>query len=282
MSALIQQSDEWFALRRNHIGASDAPIIMGVSPWKTSYQLWEEKLGFRKNNTTAAMQRGLDMEDEARREFEKVTGLIVFPEVVFHPEKEWMMASLDGIDIEHRNIVEIKCPGKQDHESAMDGVIPSKYYPQLQHQLAVTGLDKGFYFSYDGNSSVVLTIVKDSKYMSTMISREQEFWRCLTELEAPDLTDKDYVDRQDDIWNQTASKWLTVQHRLEKLKNEEDELRKMLICMSGKSNSKGAGIKLSRIVRRGSIDYKVIPELENVDLEKYRKEAIETWRIGKV
>jgi predicted phage-related endonuclease len=39
-----QQTPEWLEFRKNKIGASDAPIIMETSPWKTPYQLWLEKL----------------------------------------------------------------------------------------------------------------------------------------------------------------------------------------------------------------------------------------------
>ena len=40
-----QKSEEWLDWRKKGIGSSDAPIIMGVSPWKTPFELWEEKTG---------------------------------------------------------------------------------------------------------------------------------------------------------------------------------------------------------------------------------------------
>src|SRR5271170_1345030 len=125
MSLMIQNTPEWLEMRRNKIGASDAPIIMQVSPWKTPYQLWEEKLGIAKQKQISyEMQRGTNLEEIARQEFEKMTGLIIFPQVVQHPNFEWMIASLDGIDLAHENIVEIKCPGINDHQYALDGKIP--------------------------------------------------------------------------------------------------------------------------------------------------------------
>lgn len=42
---LLQNTQEWEKFRLQKIGASDAPIIMGVSPWKTPFQLWLEKTG---------------------------------------------------------------------------------------------------------------------------------------------------------------------------------------------------------------------------------------------
>ena len=37
---LTQNTPEWLEFRRKKIGASDAPIILEVSTWKTPYQLW--------------------------------------------------------------------------------------------------------------------------------------------------------------------------------------------------------------------------------------------------
>jgi hypothetical protein len=41
----------------------------------------------------------------------------------------------------------------------------------------------------------------------------------------------------------------------------------------------GSGIKLCHSVRKGAIDYKKIPELKSVDLEKYRGKDLESFRI---
>jgi hypothetical protein len=226
------------------------------------------------------MQRGLQMEEEARQEFERITGIIVFPSVLFHQEHDWMMASLDGIDIEHKHIVEIKCPGPHDHSVAINGMIPDKYYPQLQHQMAVAGVNSAFYFSYDGCTSNVLEIKRNEVYQEELISKEKAFFRCMTTLETPELTEKDYTLRDDDIWKQTAKNWIDVHRQLRDLQRQEESLRESLICMCGKSNSMGNGIKMSRVVRKGNIDYTAIPELQDVDLERYRKRAIEMWRIS--
>ena len=41
-----QNTPEWLEFRKNKIGASDIPIIMGLSPYSTPLQLWKRKLGF--------------------------------------------------------------------------------------------------------------------------------------------------------------------------------------------------------------------------------------------
>ena len=275
-----QNTPEWLSFRKNKIGASDAPVIMEVSPWKTPYQLWEEKLGVRENVTTAAMQRGTDMEEEARQAFEKESGLVVFPHVRVSKEHDWMIASLDGMDAEEKHMVEIKCPGKEDHEKAMDGVIPEKYLPQLQHQLCVTGLDFGYYFSYSRSAARILVIERDDKYISKLIKKEQEFYSCMMEFVPPKLTDRDYAERNDPEWLELSNSYLLVQKQLKSLEEQEKQMKEQLITLAGRSNARGAGLKLSKIVRKGVVDYQMIPELKGVNLEKYRKAAIETWRVA--
>src|SRR5688572_26054998 len=103
---LEQNTPEWLEFRRTRLGASDACIIMGVSPWNTPYQLWEQKVGLKENDATNdAMRRGTQMEDEARQAFIKETGIFIKPKVKVSKNHEWIIASLDGIDAEEKNIV---------------------------------------------------------------------------------------------------------------------------------------------------------------------------------
>ncbi len=281
MHAYQQNTDEWLEMRKNHIGASDAAVIMEVSPWSTPYQLWEEKVGIRKPRVlNAAMARGNKLEEAAREAFIKRTGIVVFDEVVFHPHYRWMMASLDGIDIERKNIVEIKCPGADDHDMAIHGFVPPKYYPQLQHQMEVTGLDQCHYFSFDGERGVIVMVNRNQEYIDKMVKKEYEFYEFVMSLEPPKLTERDYEERHDDLWRSVSADWIAVQNELEGLKAREEELRETLVGLSGKSNSRGAGIKVSRSLRKGSVDYKSIPELQGIDLNQYRKPTTECWRIS--
>ena len=35
---------DWLLARKGHIGASDASAVLGLCPWRTNVQLWEEKM----------------------------------------------------------------------------------------------------------------------------------------------------------------------------------------------------------------------------------------------
>lgn len=283
-----QNTPEWLDMRKSHIGASDCPIIMGVSPWKTPFALWEEKLGLREcPPQNEAMKRGHELEPIARELYSKITGNKVEPKVVFHKEHKYLMASLDGINSDGNIIVEIKCPGKASHDTAKNGKIPEVYYPQLQHQLetskhlAKNGNNILHYFSYFNDDDWALVEVeRDDSYIEDMLVKEGEFYECVKNWEAPPLSEKDFVQRDDKEWSQHAILWKDARDNMKFWEEQEKNARKALINCSKGQSSIGAGIRLTKVNRRGAVDYGAIPELSGVDLDKYRKASIESWRIG--
>lgn len=277
---LKQNTPEWLEYRRNHLGASDAPVIMQVSPWKTPFQLWQEKLGLVKDQpANESMKRGTDLEFIARSEFEKKTLIYVQPVCMMHSQIDYMIASLDGYNENMNCVVEIKCPGREDHSKALDGVVPEKYIPQLQHQLAVTGLDMIYYFSYNGQHNALLRVERDQTYINTLLEKEAAFWEKIQEIESPELTDRDYLIRTDDTWLTTAMFWKESAKQLKRYKEAEEEMRKKLLILSGDKSCSGGGIRVTKSIRKGNVDYKEIPELQGLSLDKYRKPPSDVWRI---
>jgi putative phage-type endonuclease len=278
---MIQQNTpEWLEMRKSKLGASDAPVIMKVSPYKTPYQLWQEKLGLtEEREQNAAMQRGHNLEHLARTDLELKLGMPLIPSVKVHKERSWMMASLDALSFDETLAAEIKCPGKEDHAIAQAGEVPQKYFPQLQHQLEVCELEMIHYFSFDGEDGVIVQVYRDDKYIKQMLKEEEKFYECMQNFEAPALTDKDYQQIHSDEWIQLADEWKRVSSALHDMEQKEKELKQELITLCNGQSSIGAGIKVSHCVRRGAVDYASIPDLKRMDLEPYRKKSTEYWRI---
>lgn len=274
-----QNTPEWLEMRKEKVGASDAPIIMEVSPWKTPYQLWREKLSLDENKQNFAMMRGHNMESTALKSLEDQTGISFRPYVKIHDHLNWMMASLDAMSLDAKVIAEIKCPGKDDQLSASCGEVPEKYFPQLQHQIEVAGVDWSYYFSFDGSNGVLLKVYRDDKYIKAMISKELQFWECMQDLRAPELTDRDYVNQTDEEFISLASSWRSVNFSIKTLEYREKELREQLILMTNNKNCIGGGVRLSKQVRKGHVDYGKITELNNVNLDMYRKEPVVFWKV---
>lgn len=273
-----QGTPEWLELRKNKITATDAAIIMGASHWKTKIQLYNEKISdITPVFCNERMQRGIDLEPIARALFMLETGVEVVPKVVV---KDWAMASLDGISELENCIVEIKCPGKKDHNEALLGRVPDHYYPQLQHQLYVCEAEEMYYYSFDGTDGVSVIVKRDQKYIDKMIKEEMKFYACLMNNISPEPEEDDYLEINDPIWDQCAEKWKFLTYQIKVLEKQEQEIREQLIFLSGQSNVKGSGISMCQIKRKGNVDYSKIPQLKGIDLEPFRKDSINTWRIN--
>jgi putative phage-type endonuclease len=280
VSALLQGSAEWLEWRRKGIGSSDAPVVMGVSPWSTRYQLWEDKLGLAKpKETNWAMRRGNELEPKARAWYELTHDLEMPAKTFIHAERPYMLASLDGWNESKRKVLEIKAPGKDDHELALQGKVPEKYVWQLAHQMAVADADTTDYVSYDGETGVVVTIERSLKLEKVLCDAEEEFWELVQTKTPPELMDKDFTKLKD-----AESVTLFEKYRAAEIIANEAAIRLAAIDKEIKDKFRGqriqcAGYRLFETVRKGNVDYAQIPELKSVDLEIYRKKPTAYMQI---
>lgn len=287
---------QWLEWRRDGIGSSDAPVIMGVSPWKTPYQLWNEKLnGDVTQFENAAMTRGKNLEEEARNYFVSKMNVLIEPKNVTHPSFSWVRASLDGIDSSNKVLLEIKCPGKEDHFIAMSNKIPEKYIPQLQHQLLVTGLEGMYYLSYDGSEGVIVEVERDDDYINKLFKEEKKFWDSILNFNPPSLTEKDYVEQGSD-WIKIAEKRMELAGKIKSLEKEDDTLKEQLIELSNNQHAIGGSYKFTKIEQKGAIEYQKAfdayldklkekyPEIELplLSFDKYRKKSFTKWRLSNI
>lgn len=91
--------------------------------------------------------------------------------------------------------------------------------------------------------------------------------------------DDQFTKRDDNEWRFACVNWLNAKEKLTRAQQAEETMRKELISASQSQNSKGCGVKLQKVMRKGSVNFSEIPELIDVDLEKYRKPTCESWRI---
>src|ERR1700757_2416969 len=121
---MIIGSDEWLTWRKQKITATDSAVILGISPYRTALELWAEKLNLIDPPVmNIYMQRGNDLEPEAREKFQDMMSVLVFPCAIEHKTIPWMAASIDGITLERDLIVEIKANGPKTHSLALKGIV---------------------------------------------------------------------------------------------------------------------------------------------------------------
>jgi putative phage-type endonuclease len=277
---LEQGSEEWRQWRKDGIGASEAPVIMGVSPWDTPFRLWEKRTGKAKaQEANSAMKRGTELEPVARALYIELTKNDIKPVCVEHEAFRWLRASLDGYNAEKGLIVEIKCPGKADHDLALGGLVPAKYAHQLQHQLMATNAQLLHYVSYSPQTgSMALVEVKpDEAIQKALFKAETEFWKCICEDTAPELIEADYEQINDPILLALAEQFKLRKQQIEVLEAAQEVDRQTLITAANGGRIACDGVMVMSYSVRGNVDYKKIPELKGVDLEKYRgKPRIQT------
>ena len=149
-AAQIHGSPEWHAHRRKYWNASDAPAMMGVSPYKTREQLLRELATGITAEIDAATQARFDaghrFESLARPLAEKIVGEDLYPCVVVVDGK-WS-ASFDGLTLTGEVAWEHKSANAELRElihRAEEGEpihadhLPEHYQIQMDHQALVSG-----------------------------------------------------------------------------------------------------------------------------------------------
>ncbi len=80
-------------------------------------------------------------------------------------------------------------------------------------------------------------------------------------------------------WDQVAAKLFEIKQERKRLQELELTLQQRLIMMSNNQTSAGEQFVFLKSSRKGNVDYSLIPELMQVDLERYRKEDIDIWLL---
>lgn len=278
-----QGSPEWHALRRTHIGASECAAIMGQDPYKSAYQIWRNKVFGEPTVDNYAMKQGRELEPVARKLLEEIMGIEFPPVTCISEGYPWMMASLDGLSAEN-TVLEIKCPLEATFSKLManDGLtIPATWQWQIQHQLCVTNLKKAILFVYNESKSVQIEVPRDEDMISQLIEKEGHFWhQYVLKFERPPY-EADEVEKRIDVdWIEKADKWQRAKRALLDAEAVEESARNELIDATDGRNTEGGGVKVTKYSRQGNVDYKSIPELQDVDLEPYRKPSTVSWRVS--
>jgi putative phage-type endonuclease len=279
---LHQNTPEWHHWRRQGIGASDAPVIMGETPYKTPKTLWSLKTGrIEEEPAGPAARRGRELERFARRAYERQTGVQMEPLCMVHEGSEWMRASLDGLSFDGSTLLEIKCPlSLRDRASAQEGRIPSQYHAQLQHQLEVTRAERAHYWSFHGSDAILIEIRPDREYAKRLIEAEAAFWQLVKEDRWPELLNDELDLGADPAWRETALRYTEVRLRLEGATAEEHQLRATLEGLATAKRTYGCGVEVLKSSRKGAVDYAAIAELRGVNLEPYRKSPVAVVKIN--
>jgi putative phage-type endonuclease len=307
MVDVSQRSNEWHEWRSQGVTASDIPVILGLSPYKTKWQLWAEKIG-RINTPDISnnpnVRRGNRLEDKARQLAEQRYGEILLPVCGEYLDWNVLRASFDGLNSEH-NSFEFKAPSESVWndivENGEESATYKLYEAQTQTQCIVSGSTEGrlIFYREDGDDWD-FEVKLSQERIEHIVNEAKAFWELVetrTPPEADPLKDWYIPELGDDSfrWQATTDAWRTQNHRVkalkENLKDLETELKgfqkEMIAQMGPFMQADVGGVKVSRYEKRGSIDYQAFlkdkfPDKDfDKELESYRKASREESRFSK-
>lgn len=206
---ILNSREDWLKARESHIGGSDASACVGMNPYKSNVELWEEKTGLRTAEDISYkdyVQYGIKAETFLRELFAldyPHYGVTYEDHNIFvNQEYPWMHASLDGelLDQDGRSgILEIKTTNilRSMQREQWKDKIPDNYYIQILHYLAVTNCDFAILkaqLKHEWGKELSVTtkhyfierkdVEEDIRYL---IEAERKFWNCVMTKQRPDL-----------------------------------------------------------------------------------------------
>lgn len=207
---ILSGREEWLAARRNYIGGSDASAVLGMNPYKTNIELWEEKIGMAVPEDISDkpyVKYGHEAEPLLRGLF-----ALDFPEysvgyednnLWLNDKYPWAHASLDGwlteLSTGRIGILEIKTTNilQSMQKEKWNDRIPDNYFIQVLHYLMVTGFDFAILkaqlrFDFKGDIMHQVKhykieradVLEDLQYLE---SSERNFWKYVQERKRPGL-----------------------------------------------------------------------------------------------
>jgi len=187
---IVQGTVEWHLQRLGKVTASRIADVLskGKSGESASRKNYRTELVVQRltgvpgeSFTNAAMEWGTATEPLARIAYEAKMGIFV-DEVAFisHPSISNFGCSPDGY-IADNGLLEIKCPNSSTHiEYLTDDKPPTKYIPQMQCQMAVTGRQWCDFVSFDPRlpedlQLFVVRLERDEEYIKAMEAEVEKF-----------------------------------------------------------------------------------------------------------
>ena len=207
---ILQNHAAWLEARSHYIGGSDAAAVLGLNPYKSNLELWQEKTGLvvpEDISEKPYVKYGHAAEGYLREMF-----ALDFPEyeVAYAENNIWLNdafpvahASLDGwladqdgrkgiLEIKTTNILQSMQKEKWDHR------IPDNYYIQVLHYLMVTEFDFAVLkaqlkYEFQGGDIMLQTkhykieraeVQQDILYLA---QKEADFWKNVQTKKKPAL-----------------------------------------------------------------------------------------------
>lgn len=258
MSKEIQGTAEWLKWRAEGVGASESPIIMGKSRFKTKLELYHQKVNpsAPEENPTPnfIFEKGHRLEEIARKVLELETFQSWAPKILEHEQMPRIRCSLDGMNEAEDAIWECKFMGKDKYEALVNySQVPAEYYDQLMHQVLVTDAKEIWFTGIIDHSvnkrlekgqtqqhTIVIPVTEEHRtyIKETLVPAIINFINCVDSKVPPTLSVDDFFECKDKELGKLLTKYKNVKIKLDDAKKDESALKDQIFAITSKIHNK--------------------------------------------
>jgi len=203
------EREQFLARRRAGIGGSDLAAVLGLSPYKSPFQLWLEKTGRDQAEPTPEqaerMHWGTVLEDVVARHYAEQCGCKVQRINAQLQHKDWpvIIANVDRVrvtegtrarwdagigkvlgaeavlEVKTASAYALRSDAADDHGWGEPGTdqVPIQYWAQVQQYLGVTGLPwADLAVLFGGQKFATYTITSDAKFQGDAFAQATDWW----------------------------------------------------------------------------------------------------------
>lgn len=195
VSTARPNTPRWLRDRRDGIGGSEAPAVLGLCPYRTPLDVWAEKTGRvplgDDGPPSEAAYFGHVLETVVASEWmaRQPAGrwrLVGCPGIAAHRDDRWRRCTVDRLVATADSpvpvaLLECKTSGAGGSEWGSPDGPPVHALVQVQHSLAVLGYPSGWVAALVGGrggfSFRSWLIERDDEFCALLVEAEREFWR---------------------------------------------------------------------------------------------------------
>lgn len=190
--AEMQNREAWLAMRNKGIGGSEAACIIGMSKWKSPFQLWLEKTGQVEPEDISdkeCVYWGNVFEQAVADRFCIETGKKVRRQGMLQDELyPFMFANVDRWVVGENAGLECKTTNAFNKDEWEGDNIPDAYYCQCQWYMMVTGADKWYIACLiGGNSFVWKEVPRNEETITALRDAAIIFWTKVADKQMPEV-----------------------------------------------------------------------------------------------
>lgn len=292
-----QRSEAWFKARRGKLTGSNIGAALGVNPWKSPEDLMRQMVREHHGaesefSGNVATEYGTLHEPLALMDYFGKTALLVEECGFFvHPEHEWLGASPDGL-VGEDGLIEVKCPFGLRNKKGDDLVFKAAadqphYYAQMQIEMACAPAEDGKhrdwcdFYQWSKHGDSLERVWFDPQWFADNLPALEAFYKWyLSELDNPAHLEPKEKEINTFHAQKLIQEWDALAQTIDDATARKREVLDELVKLSKDRPALIHGRKLTKVERKGNVQYAKVPELKGVDLEPYRGKGSEYWRLS--